>query len=190
MKKISDNFAWIASTSLDQLCKLQMLKISMFGKLLQLTQAIGKILTKDEVAKQNCLVLIAKNLNLVKNTKDTKAALRTHFGTKNINVVYFPRARKTIHSSVANIECLSPAVYMQVVKKMEKILDKYVTLQPHPKSMTGLLKPDKETLKHYGFLDVNTALANTVEVLQNTPAAHKISQEDITEMVVQEVNKT
>jgi hypothetical protein len=38
--------------------------------------------------------------------------LRAHFGTKNINVVYFPKARGTTQSGIANIECLSPTVYM------------------------------------------------------------------------------
>jgi hypothetical protein len=48
------------------------------------------------------------------------------------------------------------------VKKTEKILGKYVILQPHLKSMIGSLKSDKETLKRYGFLDVNAVLANIV----------------------------
>jgi hypothetical protein len=96
--------------------------------LLQPSRATGETLTEDEVAKRNCLVLITKNLNLVKNIEDSEAALRAHFGTKNINAVYFPRVRGTTHSGVANIECLSPVVYMQHVKKMKKILGKYVTL--------------------------------------------------------------
>jgi hypothetical protein len=54
---------------------------------------------------------------------------------------------------------------MQHVKKTKKILGKYVTLQPHLKSMGGSLKLDKETLKRYSFFDVNAALANTVEAL-------------------------
>jgi hypothetical protein len=31
--------------------------------------------------------------------------------------------------------------------------------------MGGSLKPDKETLKRYGLLDINAALANTAEAL-------------------------
>jgi hypothetical protein len=92
MKKMGVNFARIATTSLDQLRKLQTLKISVLGELLQPSRAIGKPLTEDEVAKRNCLVLIAKNLNLIKSTKDSEAALRAHFGTKIVNTVYFPMA--------------------------------------------------------------------------------------------------
>ena len=189
MKKVGGNFAWIATTSPEQLHKLHSLKIPVMDELLQPSRATGEILTEEEVAKRNCLVLIAKNLNLIKSMKDTEIALKTHFGTKNINVVYFPRARGTTHSGVANIECPSPVVYMQYVKKTTKILGKYMTLQPHPKSMTGSLKPNKETLERYGSLDVNVALAGTVEVLQNALVACKPSQVDITETVAREVQK-
>ena len=118
---MGDNFAWIATTSPDQLRKLHERKILVFDEILQPTCATEKTLTEDEVAKRNCLVLIAKTLNLIKNTEDTEAALRTHFGTKNINAVYFPQAKGTTHrhSGIANIECLSPAVFMQHVKKTE-----------------------------------------------------------------------
>ena len=115
--------------------------------------------------------------------------MRTHFGTKNINAVYFPIARRTTHSSIANIKCPSLAVYMQHVKKTAKILEKYVTLQLYPKSLTGSLKPDKETLKRYGFLDMNAALVEMVEALQNTPVTHKPSQVEIRETVAWEVQK-
>ena len=123
-KKVGDNFAWIATTSPDQLRKLHERKLPVLGELLQPSHAIGETLTEDEVAKRNCLILIAKNLNLIKNTEDTEEALCTHFGTKNINAVYFPRAKGTIYSRVANIECLSPVVFMQYVKKTEIFLGK------------------------------------------------------------------
>ena len=88
---------------------------------------------------------------------------------------------------------MSPAVFIQHVKKTEKNLGKYVALHPHPKSMTGMMKPSKETLKCYGFMNVNVVLANTVEALQNATTMRRtntdtVAREDITETVVREVD--
>ena len=52
-------------------------------------------------------------------------------------------------------------------KKNGKILDKYVEFSPHPKSLDGTNAPSNEKLVRLGFQDVNTALANTVEAIEN-----------------------
>lgn len=37
--------------------------------------------------------------------------------------------------------------------------------EPYPNSLDGSAKPDDETLKRFGFLDVNITLANIVAAL-------------------------
>jgi hypothetical protein len=53
-----------------------------------------------------------------------------------------------------------------------------------PRSLDGLAAPSEETLKECGFNDLNTALANIVEALENaTPAPKRAgTKEDITTM--------
>jgi hypothetical protein len=60
-----------------------------------------------------------------------------------------------------------------------------VEFQPHPNSLDGSAKPDNETLHKYGFLDINNAIANIVEALQNAPGPSKkqLTKEDITTLV-------
>ena len=88
-------------------------------------------------------------------------------GTKNVASVYFPRATGGTHSGIANVECLNAAVYKQYLRKSVRLYNKWIELQPHPNSLDGSSKPNEETLKKYGFLDVNTAPAGTVEALKN-----------------------
>jgi hypothetical protein len=43
-------------------------------------------------------------------------------------------------------------------------------LATHPRSLDGLSPPDEATLGEFGFLDVNTAIANAVLALEHTHA--------------------
>ncbi|HYP43196.1 MAG TPA: hypothetical protein VEQ18_04175 [Candidatus Nitrosocosmicus sp.] len=62
------------------------------------------------------------------------------------------------------------------------MLGKYVEFTPHPKSLDGINAPTQEELASLGFLDVNTALANTVEAMENGP--HKgFSKQDIEKLM-------
>ena len=59
--------------------------------------------------------------------------------------------------------------------------------------MTGTMKPSKKTLKRYGFMDVNVALANTVEALQNATTVRRtntdtVMWEELIEIVAREVD--
>jgi hypothetical protein len=48
-----------------------------------------------------------------------------------------------------------------------------VRFNPHLQSLDGTTAPFEDTLCKWGFQDVNTALASTVEAIENTTAAPK-----------------
>ena len=145
-------------------------------------------LTDEEITKRNCLVLIAKNLNQTKSTTATEEAIRRHIGTELVMAVYFPRAQGTTHTGVANIECGSAIVYKNHARKTDRIIGKYVTFYPHPKSLDGALKPSEKTLKKFSFMDVNAALADTIEVVKKAPQNSKF-ESNIATLVANEVSK-
>lgn len=57
--------------------------------------------------------------------------------------------------------------------------------------MDGSAKPDKLTLKKFGFLDVNNSLANTVAAIQNAPGPSKsaLLKDGITSLVEDVISK-
>jgi hypothetical protein len=78
-----------------------------------------------------------------------------------------------MHTGVANVELLNASVYKIFVKKIHKLQSKYVRFNPHPRSIDGSAAPTEETLKELGFQDMNTALASTVEAIENATAPLK-----------------
>jgi hypothetical protein len=50
-----------------------------------------------------------------------------------------------------------------------KIHNSHVTFTPHPKSLEETLPPSKEQQKQFGFCDINFALINILEAIQNAP---------------------
>jgi hypothetical protein len=85
--------------------------------------------------------------------------------------IYFNRVEGEFHNGTANIEVLNPAVYKKFVKTSIKLGGKHVRLTAHPQSLDGTSAPDESLLKEFGFLDVNTAIANVVVILTNTPGS-------------------
>jgi predicted ATPase len=79
-------------------------------------------------------------------------------------------------------------VYKKYVKQNHPILGKYVEFSPHPKSLDGVDAPSTIELARLGFADVNTALANTIQALENTPLKG-YSKADLSKMVEEAVNK-
>ena len=69
-KKKKFDFAWIVAPFLKQAKKINKYKISLDDKILDARIALYKKLTKDDKAKKNELIFIAKNLNKIKNTKE------------------------------------------------------------------------------------------------------------------------
>ena len=184
-KSTWETYGWLVTTSPEQLEKMDKHRIPISGELLQPITHKGDQLSREDVVKRNCLVLIAKGLNLTKPTDSTSEVLKNHLGPKNVASIFFPRQKGTTHSGIANIECLNSAVYKQNLRKSVRLQGKWVEFQPHPNSLDGSAKPDNETLRKYGFMDVNNAIANTVEALQNVAGSNKkqLTKEDITTLV-------
>jgi len=74
------------------------------------------------------------------------------------------------------------------VKKNEKILGNYIEFIPHSKSLDGINAPTKEDLVRLGFTDVNIALANIVQALENGPHQN-YNKIDLNRMVEEAVQK-
>ena len=70
----------------------------------------------------------------------------------------------------------------EILKKNGKILGKYVEFFPHPNSLNGTNAPSNEELVRLGFQDVNIALANTVEAIQNA-TTKRYNKDDFEKMV-------
>ena len=190
-KTAGEAYGWLITTSPEQVEKISRHKVPILGELLTPVISSGDQLSRDDVIRRNCLVLLAKGLNLTKLIEPTTASLHAHFGTKNIVSVFYPRATTKIHHGVANVECLNSAVYKQHVNKSARLLNKWVMFHPHPNSLDGSAKPDDATLKKLGFTDVNNALADTIEALKNAPgpSQHPLNKSDIATLVKDVVSK-
>ena len=153
----------------DQRNKILRFSLVVDGEIIAPTPTKVK-LTAIAIARKNCLVLIAKNLN-----KDTSTAqvegLKTLIGEKNIISIYFPRAEGNLHTGVANVELLNASIYKKFVNKTHKLQSKYIRFNPHPRSLDKTATPSEEMLHKWGFQDLNTALASMVEALENATAA-------------------
>ena len=68
-------------------------------------------------------------------------------------------------------------------KKTVKLVGKYVEIIPHPRSLDGPNAPSANELTRLGFSDVNTALASTIETLENIPAKGNIHKDIMKEIV-------
>jgi hypothetical protein len=157
-------------------------KAAINGELIRPTTNNSEKLTEAELAKKNCLMLIAVNLNMNKTTEEIELSIKEILGDKNIVNFYFPKCRDNAHSGIVNVECQFPTTYKQHVKQTVKLHNKYVKFTPHPRSMDGANVPSEDTLRKFGFLDVNTALANTVQAIQNAqgPIASSSGKKDVT----------
>ena len=181
----SHNFAWLVATSPEQILNIRKNKITFGNECIDVT--IGKP-SGDDLAKKNALILIAKNLNRLKPKEILETEIRACMGEKNVLNIFFKTDDKGKLTGVCNVQCLSAAVYKKFVKKNHKICNKYVEFAPHPKSLDGISKPSGEELTRLGFNDMNTALANTVEAMENAPS-NGLGKRDISKMVEEAVAK-
>ena len=144
--------------------------------------------TGDDLAKNNVLILIAKNLNKLKPKEILKEEIRACMGENNILNIYFKNDVQGKFTGVCNIQYLSAALYKKIINKIHKICSKYVEFSPHPKSLDGISKASNEKLIRLGFNDVITAFANTVEAMENAPS-NALEKNDINKIVEEVVAK-
>jgi hypothetical protein len=113
----------------------------------------GELITPTavEIARKNCLVLIAKNLNKGLIPWQVEAGLRILIGDRNVVNVYFPRVEGGMHTGVANVELLNASVYKKFVKKTHKLHNKYIKFNPHPRSLMAQPHLQKKPSKNWDF---------------------------------------
>jgi hypothetical protein len=83
-------------------------------------------------------------------------------------------------------------IYKKFVKKTHKLQSKYAKFNLHPRSLDGSTASLEEIRKELGFHDVNTALANIIEALENATAApkkKKVAKVDITSLLKEAIAK-
>lgn len=186
-KSADAEFAWIKAPSPEEAKRIKALKLSFFNEIVDVNFASNEKLSEDDKARKNALILIARNLNKVKTTMQIEEGIRKCMGELNVLGFYF-RLENGKHTGSCNVQCLNSFVYKKFVKKNEKIFGKYVEFTPHPKSLDGINAPSKEELVRLGFSDVNTALANTIQALENGPHQN-ITNKDLNKMVEAAVKK-
>ena len=184
-------YGWLITTSPEQVEKIGCNKILVLGELFTPVISSSDQLSRDDVIRRNCLVLLAKGLNLTKLIEPTTTSLHAHFDIKNVVSMFYPRPTGKIHHGIANIECLNSVVYKKHLQKSVRIQNKWVTFHPHPNFLDESTKPDEATQKKLGFMDVNNALAHTIEALKNAPSPSQtpINKSDIAILVKDIVSK-
>ena len=157
----------------------------MDNEILDANFTIREKLTEDDKARKNALILIVKNLNKIKSVEELEYGIKEHMGEKNVISIFF-RLEGGKHVGSCNVQCLNAAVYKKFSKKNGKILGKYVEFSPHPKSLDGTNASSNEELVRLGFQDVNIALANTVEAIENATSKgyNKVDFEKMIEKAV------
>ena len=195
-KSPKDNHAFLITTSPEQHMKMIKSQVVIVGEILTPITTRPTKLTDKEKAKRNGLVLIVQNINRAKPVAEVKTAIKGLLGTKNVANIFFPNQEEQLYIGIANTEVTMPATYKQYVTKNIKMLNHYMKFTPHPHSLDRLAASNKTQLKEFGFIDINIALANTVESLRNTPGTstlNVVSKAEIAEMVKEAViegNKT
>ena len=109
-KKREFDFARIIIPSPDQANKISTYKISLDNEVLDAKFVMPVKLTEDEKAKKNALILIAKNLNKVKNIEKLHEGLKEYMDEKNVVSVYF-RLEGSKYVGTCNVQCLNAVVY-------------------------------------------------------------------------------
>ena len=181
------DFAWIKTLSPDEAKRIKSSKIAFSNELMDVSFASKEKMSEDDKAKKNAIVLIAKNLNKTKTTIALEEGIKAYMGERNVVGVFF-RLENNKHVGSCTIQCLNAAVYKKYVKQNAKILGKYIEFCPHPKSLDGTNAPTTEELARLGFSDLNTALANTVQSMENAPS-NNLSKSELNRMVEEAVSK-
>ena len=169
-KNTTETWAWLVAPTPTQAEKFVKFKATFRNEIIAPVIKTGERLTTTQLAKKNCLMLVLQGLKLTKNMEETLHEIKEVMGPKNITSSFFPKQRDTLHNGSVNIECLNPSVYRQFVNKTHKIHNSHVAFTPHPKSLEGTMPPTEEQQKLFGFCDINTALVNTLEAIQNAPS--------------------
>ena len=127
----------------------------------------------------------------MKSMEDTLYVIKSLMGEKNVTNIYYLSQRSNLHGGIANIECLNAIVYRQYSNKSLPMFGRYVDFKPHRKSLKGIEAPSNSELERLGFSNINVAMANTIEALENRPSSSnpQLSKEAIVGLVEQTIEK-
>lgn len=76
---------------------------------------------KDDIARKNALILIARNLNKAKNIEEIEESIKKHMEAKNaVNFIFKRDEKNGKHLGLCNIQCLNAIVYKKIQKKYGK----------------------------------------------------------------------
>ena len=185
-KNVTETWAWLVAPTPAQAEKIVRFKATFRNEIIAPTIKNGEKLTLNQLAKKNCLMLVLQGLKLTKSVEESLHAIKEIMGAKNVASSFFPKQRENLHSGSVNIECLNATVYHQFVNKTHKIHNSHVTFTPHPKSLEGAFPPTEDQQKQFGFCNINSALVNTLEAIQNAPSNQKlktkVTNSDINEL--------
>ena len=184
-KKRDFDFAWLVAPSPEQAKKINTYKIALDNEILDAKFTMRKKLTEDDKVRKNALILIIKNLNKIKSVEELENGIKEHMGEKNVISILF-RLEGGKHVKSCNVQCLNAAMYKKFSKKNGNFFGKYVEFSPHSKSLDGTNAPSNEELVRLGFQDVNTALVNIVEAIENATSKgyNKVDFEKVIEKAV------
>ena len=173
-KNIAKTWAWLVAPTPAQAEKIVRFKATFRNEVIAPTIKTGEKLTLAQLAKKNYLMLVLHGLKLTKTVEETLHEIKETMGARNVASSFFSKQRENLHSGSVNIECLNATVYHQFVNKTHKIHNSHVTFTPHPKSLEGTLSPMEEQQKQFGFCNINSALVNTLEAIQNASSSQKM----------------
>ena len=133
------------------------------------SMASTRVVSKKEIQRRNCLILIVKDCNLYYSANEITAALKQLIGDRNVVNTYFKDGdvEKNQHVGVCNLKVLNPTIYKQYVKTTIKILSKYVTFRPHLRNLDRISAPHEDVLKEFGFFHVNNAIFGAMTAISN-----------------------
>ena len=173
-KNVSETWAWLVAPTPVQAEKIVKFKATFRNEIITPTIKTGEKLSLTQLAKKNCLMLVLQGLKLTMTVEETLLAIKETMGAKNVASSFFPKQRENLHSGSVNIECLNATIYHQFVNKTHKIHNSHVAFTPHPKNLEGSFPPTEEQQKLFDFCNINSALVNALEAIQNATSSQKM----------------
>ena len=97
-KKKENLFAWIVASSPEQALRMKENQITYNHEILDGELADRTIASKDDIARKNALILIAKNLNKAKNMDEIEESIKAHTGSKNAVSFSSKKMKRTVNT--------------------------------------------------------------------------------------------
>ena len=178
-KNTGETWAWLIAATPKKAKNMEKYKIPYLHEVMHVITPLttkaearesrGPRITKIELKKRNATMLCVNGLHKMKKIEDIISSINAIVGEKNVVSYYFLGRVGELHIGSANLQCLNPTVYKQFLYKTREIYGKYVTFAPHLRSLEGTAPPTKEKHDQFGFNDISSTLASTIEAIKNAP---------------------